>query len=77
MSDEYFYSWDIAPESDTTRATYGGKYWFDKRWIADVVMEEIEWNGDENWQVKLKSRNEIDITDYRPLARFLRWILRR
>jgi hypothetical protein len=76
---EYSYSWDTGvPEGDITHMEHRGKFWFDERWEGDVKTERFKLNG--NWvtvEYTADNENFVDLTDYRPLARFLRWVLRR
>lgn len=83
MPEKYDYFWDIGEHpskvaNDTNYVIYGGKYWFDKKWEGEVKLNEIHIDMEDGVVIAdFVGRNIKDLTDYRPLARFLRWILRR
>jgi hypothetical protein len=54
-----------------------GRFWFDRAFDAEVVMKSLTLEPDGSYSATYESMNIIDKTDYRTLARFLRWILRR
>lgn len=66
----------IKQERGLIRMTHTGKYWFDKSFEADVTMADLK-VGNSNIDATYEGTNIKDLTDYSPLARFLRWILRR
>jgi len=73
---EFDYTWDIgAPDGDITRTEYRGRFWFDERWEVDLKI--IGDGSIITVKYAAANNNFVDLTDYRPLARFLRWVLRR
>lgn len=67
---------EIKSRKSAMKMTQRGRFWFDKQFDCDVVMTDFEIHG-ENVTANYEGTNIKDLTDYRPLARFLRWILRR
>jgi hypothetical protein len=64
--------------SGTFHMDAAGKYWFDRKWEADVVLESYKINPEtHSIEAEYVGRNFVDKTNYSPLARFLRWVLRR
>ena len=59
------------------KMTQRGKYWFDPAFETDVIMTGVTMNADGSYYADYEGVNFVDLTDHRPLARFLRWILRR
>jgi hypothetical protein len=54
-----------------------GRFWFDRASDTEVIMKELTLQPDGSFSATYESMSINDKTDYRPLARFLRWILRR
>lgn len=52
-----------------------GKYWFDRAYEIDVTMKSFTASPDGAISADYEGTNIKDLTDYTPLARFLRWIL--
>lgn len=60
------------------RMTQTGRYWFDRKYEADVIMTGIQISPDmSNLTATYQGMKIIDHTNKSYLARFLRWILRR
>ena len=74
---DYSWAWDIAPKRDTSHIVFSGKYWFDRKWEAKAIVEDFIIHPDGVVTFNFQGMDYIDLTDYRPPARFLRWILRR
>lgn len=55
-----------------------GKYWFDKSFTADVEITDIALDRETlEATATYKGMNVVNTTNHKPLARFLRWVLRR
>lgn len=64
------------PIGHPLKFTHNGKYWFDKKFEFVGYYKSVEIEGN-SINAELVSNEWKDLTDYRPLARFLRWVLRR
>jgi hypothetical protein len=68
----------LFPEQHKTvvKMKYRGRFWFDPASDVDAIMTDVRM-GENSITAECIGTNITDLTDYRPLARFLRWILRR